>query len=94
MQADKAILKRFPDLAYLIDQDKAVQIDNSKEIESLLAKNQELNLKIEALNAEITTLKTEKITASLALGAAREKKRKANLYRKHQTGASPSYISE
>jgi len=73
VQADKAILKRFPDLAYLIDQDKAVQIDNSKEIESLLAKNQELNLKIEALNAEIATLKTEKITASLALTAAREK---------------------
>ena len=73
VQADKAILKRFPDLAYLIDQDKAVQIDNSKEIESLLAKNQELNLKIEALNAEIATLKTEKITASLALSAAREK---------------------
>ena len=73
VQADKAILKRFPDLAYLIDQDKALQIDNSKEIESLLAKNQELNLKIEALNAEIATLKTEQITASLALRATREK---------------------
>ena len=73
VQADKAILKRFPDLAYLIDQDKAVQIDNSKEIESLLAKNQELNQKIEILNAEIATLKTEQISASLALSAAREK---------------------
>lgn len=73
VQADKAILKRFPDLAYLIDEDKVVQIDNSKEIESLLAKNQELNLKIESLTAEIATLKTEQISASLALSAAREK---------------------
>lgn len=73
VQADKAILKRFPDLEYLIVQDEPEQIDNSKEIESLLAKNQELNLKIEALNAEIATLKTEQISASLALSAAREK---------------------
>ena len=72
VQADKAITKRFPELAYLIDENHISQsndsqiVDNSKEIESLLAKNQELNQQIEALNAEITTLKTQQITASLA----------------------------
>ena len=76
IQADKAIMKRFPELAYLINEDQTAtrqMPDNSKEIETLLAKNQELNQQIDALNAEITTLKTNQISASLAARAADKK---------------------
>lgn len=79
LQADKAIMKRFPDLAYLVTDSQPVQPDNSqkpdnsREIESLLAKNQELNLQIDALNAEIATLKTNQISAALAARSADKK---------------------
>ena len=79
LQADKAIMKRFPDLAYLVTDSQPVQPDNSQkpdnsqEIESLLAKNQELNLQIDALNAEIATLKTNQISAALAARSADKK---------------------
>ena len=59
-QADKAITKRFPDLAYLIDETiiEARQQD-SKQLSALMAKNKELNLQIITLRAELNVLKAQ-----------------------------------
>ena len=58
LQADKAIMKRYPELAYLIDKQAATSsLDLNKQVETLLAKNGELNLQIIALKAEMSALK-------------------------------------
>ena len=58
LQADKAIMKRYPELAYLIDkQAGSSSVDLNKQVDSLLAKNGELNLQIIALKAEMSALK-------------------------------------
>ena len=62
-QADKAILNRFPNLAYLADPnfDKnpvPKKVDNAQ-IESLLKKNNELNAQILALKAQNTELQVK-----------------------------------
>lgn len=71
-QADKAIIKRFPDLAYLIDEsiiatvqqdakkdaEKDDKIDD-KQLSALMAKNNELNVQIIALRAELNALKVK-----------------------------------
>ena len=60
IQADKAILNRFPSLRYLVDgaQPAPTNTDeNDKQIQNLLRKNTELNTKVIALNAEISALK-------------------------------------
>lgn len=58
LQADKAIIKRYPELAYLIDKQAATSnLDLNKQVETLLAKNGELNLQIIALRAEMSALK-------------------------------------
>lgn len=78
-QADKAILKRYPDLAYLID--KQISADNDKnneqltaQIDSLMRKNNELNLKVIALRAEMAALKTkqEKMEKTPATKSAKD----------------------
>ena len=58
LQADKAIMKRYPELTYLIDKQAATSsLDLNKQVETLLAKNGELNLQIIALKAEMSALK-------------------------------------
>ena len=64
LQADKAIIKRYPKLAYLINKqaqsagaDPKADEALGKQIDTLIKKNNELNLKIIALRAEISTLK-------------------------------------
>ena len=62
-QADKAILNRFPNLAYLADPnfDKSPvpkKVDNAQ-LESLLKKNNELNAQILALKAQNTELQVK-----------------------------------
>ena len=58
LQADKAIMNRYPELAYLIDKQAATSsLDLNKQVETLLAKNGELNLQIIALKAEMSALK-------------------------------------
>lgn len=58
LQADKAIIKRFPELAYLIDKTKIPE-EETKQIASLIEKNSELNVQIIALRAEISALKAQ-----------------------------------
>ena len=67
-QADKAIMKRFPDLAYLIDESiigtlqQDAKIDaktDDRQLSALMAKNNELNVQIIALRAELNALKAQ-----------------------------------
>ena len=64
LQADKAIMKRYPELAYLIDKQAATaNVDMKKQVDTLLEKNGELNLQIIALRAEMSALKQAQIIA-------------------------------
>ena len=60
IQADKAILNRYPGLRYLIDGPQptvTTTIEDQKQIEALLQKNNELNTKLVSLSAEISALR-------------------------------------
>lgn len=58
-QADKAIIKRYPDLAYLINGlENGVDNTAKKQAETLLRKNIELNQKITELSAQLDEAKT------------------------------------
>ena len=58
-QADKAIIKRYPDLAYLINGlEKGVDNTAKKQAETLLRKNIELNQKITELSSQLDEAKT------------------------------------
>lgn len=59
-QADKAILKRFPALGYLINGTAAQSATDKKQLDAMMAKNNELNIQIIALRAEIGALKVQK----------------------------------
>lgn len=63
-QADKAIIKRFPALGYLIDGQAAQPAADKKQLDAMMAKNNELNIKIIALRAEIGALKAQKQAAN------------------------------
>ena len=66
-QADKAIIKRFPKLTYLINGlENGIDDTAEKQAEMLLRKNIELNQKIVALNKQLETTKTE-LAAQTAL---------------------------
>ena len=66
-QADKAIIKRFPKLTYLINGlENGIDDTAQKQAEMLLRKNIELNQKIVALNKQLETTKTE-LAAQTAL---------------------------
>ena len=66
-QADKAIIKRFPKLTYLINGlENGVDDTAARQAETLLRKNIELNQKITALNSELENTKTE-LAAQTAL---------------------------
>ena len=59
-QADKAIIKRFPALGYLINGQAAQPVADDKQLDAIMAKNNELNIQIIALRAEIGALKAQK----------------------------------
>ena len=66
-QADKAIIKRFPKLTYLINGlENGIDDTAEKQAEMLLRKNIELNQKIVALNKQLEATKTE-LAAQTAL---------------------------
>ena len=66
-QADKAIIKRFPKLTYLINGlENGIDDTAEKQAKMLLRKNIELNQKIVALNKQLETTKTE-LAAQTAL---------------------------
>ena len=66
-QADKAIIKRFPKLTYLINGlENGIDDTAEKQAEMLLRKNIELNQKIVALSKQLETTKTE-LAAQTAL---------------------------
>jgi len=60
LQADKAIKNRFPALSYLIDGSASQPAPDDKQLEAIMAKNNELNVKVIALRAEIGVLKAQK----------------------------------
>lgn len=60
LQADKAIINRFPALSYLIDGSASQSAPDDKQLEAIMAKNNELNVKVIALRAEIGALKAQK----------------------------------
>ena len=59
VQADKAILRRFPKLAYLINENNEKNATDSAEMSALLNKNKELSGKIISLTAKIASLENE-----------------------------------
>ena len=72
LQADKAILKRYPELTYLIDK-TSIPAEQTTQIASLIEKNSELNIQIIALRAEISALKAQSDAKEANKAAAKSK---------------------
>ena len=67
-QADKAIIKRYPNLSYLINGlENGVDKTAEKQAETLLRKNIELNQKITELTTQLDEMKTALSTSQTAL---------------------------